>query len=108
MHHPPYAVWSIWQPCGWLYRIVFILVGGLIIYSVLFALVTIARLRSINSATSGPHLDLANNAVKALCRQWVGVRQATVAMFYVFGLVLFFVLENSGVVIGDGGSDYGE
>jgi hypothetical protein len=107
MYDPPYAVWSIWQPCGWLYRIVFILVGGLIVYSVSFAVVTVARLRSINSAKSDLQLDPAKNAVEALRRHWVGIRQATIAVFYVFGLVLFLVLQYVGVVIGDGGPGYG-
>jgi hypothetical protein len=102
MNDPPYAVWSIWQPCGWLYRILFIFVGGLIVYSVLSAVVTEARLRSINSTNSDPHLDFSKKAVEALRRHWVGIRQATFAMFYVFGLVLFLVLQYVGVVIGDG------
>ena len=83
------------------------LVGGLIVYSVVFAVVAVARLRSINSAKSDLHLDLAKKAVEALRRHWVGIRQATLAMFYVFGLVLFLVLQYVGVVVGDGGPGFG-
>ena len=107
MYDPPYAVWSIWWSCGWLHRVVLILVGGLIVYSVLSAFVTVARLRSINSTKSVLHLDLSKKDVEALRRHWVGIRQATFAMFYVFGLVLFLVLQYVGVVIGDGGPGYG-
>ena len=107
MYDPPYAVWSIWQPCGWLYRIVFILVGCLIIYSLYFALATIAQLRSINSAKSDVHLEMERKSVEVLRRHWVGIRQATIAVFSVFGLVLFLVLQYVGVVIGDGRPGYG-
>jgi hypothetical protein len=103
MYDPPYAVWSIWRSCGWLHRIVLILIGGLIVHSVLLDVVTVVRLRSINAAKSDLNLDLAKNAVQTLRQHWVGIRQATVAVFYVFGLVLFLVLQYVGVVIGDGG-----
>jgi hypothetical protein len=102
MYDPPYAVWSIWWSCGWLHRVVLILVGGLIVYSLLLAVVTVVRLRSINAAKSDLNFDLAKNTVQALRKHWVGIRQATVAMFYAFGLVLFLVLQYVGVVIGDG------
>ena len=102
MHHPPYAVWSIWRSCGWLYRIVLVLIGSLTVYSLLLAVVTVVRLRSI-SAKLNPNPDLTKNSVLALHRHWGHIRQATLVIFYFFGLVLFLALQYIGVIFGDGG-----
>jgi hypothetical protein len=100
MYDPPYAVWSIWQSCGWVERIVLILVGGLIIYSLLSAVLTIVRLRSLRVVGSAEGLDdPAKRSILTLQKDWVRIRQATAAMFYVFGLVLFLVLQ----IVGDMG-----
>ena len=102
MYDPPYAVWSIWRSCGWLYRIVLVLIDGLTVYSLLLSVVTFVRLRSVG-AKSGSNSDLTKNSVLALDRYWGHIRQATIAMFYVFGLVLFLALQYVGVIFGDGG-----
>ena len=101
MYDPPYAVWSIWQSCGWLERIVLILVGGLIIYSLLSAVRTVVRLRSLGAVGSAEGLDVAKNSTLSLQEHWVRIRQATAATFYVFGLVLFLVLQTVAMIIGD-------
>lgn len=99
MYDPPYAVWSIWQSCGWVERIVLILVGGLIIYSLRSAVLTIVRLSSLRVVGSAEGLDPAERSILTLQKHWVRIRQATAAMFYVFGLVLFLVLQ----IVGDMG-----
>ena len=103
MYDPPYAVWSIWQSCGWLERIVLILVGGLIIYSLRSAVLTVVRLRSLGAVGSAEGLDVAKNSILTLQKHWVCIRQATAAMFYVFGLVLFLVLQTVAMIVGDMG-----
>lgn len=103
MYDPPYAVWSIWRSCGWLYRIVLVLIGGLTVYSLPLSVVTIVRLRSISTPKSDPSLDLAKKSVQALHKHWANIRQATIAVFCIFGLVLFFALQYVGVTFGDGG-----
>jgi hypothetical protein len=102
MYDPPYAVWSIWQNCGWLERFVLVLLAGLIIYSLLAAIVTIVRIRSLETSRSSVSVDL-EGTLKGSQRHWHHIRQATDATFYLFGLVLFLVLENVGIVVGDGG-----
>lgn len=103
MYDPPYAVWSIWQRCGWLERFVLILVGGLVLYSLLSAVVTALRLRSLRAVESDGRSDLARKSILDLQRHWVRIQHATHAMFYLFGLVLFLVLQSVGVIIGDVG-----
>ena len=58
MFDPPYAVWSIWWSLGWLDRSVLILLGGLIIYSLLAATVTISRIRSLKISASAAKVNL--------------------------------------------------
>ena len=103
MYDPPYAVWSIWQSCGWLERIVLILVGGLIIYSLRSAVLTVVRLRSLRAVGSAEGLDVAKNSTLILQKHWVRIRKATVGMFYLFGLVLFLVLQTVAMIVGDMG-----
>jgi len=103
IYDPPYAVWSIWQSCGWLERIVLILVGGLIIYSLRSAVLTFVSLRSLRAVGAGG-LDVAKNSTLTLQKHWVRIRQATAAIFYVFGLVLFLVLQTVAMIVGDMGS----
>ena len=103
MYNPPYAVWSIWQSCGWLERIVLILVGGLIIYSLRSAVLTVVRLRSLRTVCSAEGLDVATNSTVTLQKHWVRIRQATAAVFYIFGLVLFLVLQTVATIVGDMG-----
>jgi len=103
MYDPPYAVWSIWQSCGWLERFVLILVGGLIVYSLLSAVVTVVRLRSRRAVGSDVSLDLAKKSILDLQKHWVRIQYATHAVFYLFGLVLFLVLQSVGRTIGDMG-----
>ena len=103
MYDPPYAVWSVWRNCGWLYRIVLVLIGGLTVYSFLLFVVTCARLRSISAAKADLSLDLAKNSVQALHKHWVNVRHATGAVFCIFGLVLFLALQNAVIIFGDVG-----
>src|SRR5580704_4814733 len=55
-------------------RIVLMLIGGLIAYSLVLAVVTVVRLRSINAAKSDLNRDLARNSAQALHKQWVGIR----------------------------------
>ena len=93
---PPYAVWSIWQSCGWVERIVLILIGGLIIYSLRLAVLTSVRLRAVGVVGAAERPDVAKNSILTLQRRWVHIRQATAATFYVFGLVLFLVLQIDG------------
>lgn len=93
---PPYAVWSIWQSCGWVERIVLILIGGLIIYSLRLAVLTSVRLRALKVVGAAERSDIANNSILTLQRRWVRIRQATAATFYVFGLVLFLALQIDG------------
>jgi hypothetical protein len=93
MYNPPYPVWSIWQNCGWLERFVLVLLGGLIIYSLCFALKTIAQLCTLKSLS---HIDI-------LRKRWTWIAQSTKALFYLFGFVLFFVLQYVGTTFGDGG-----
>ena len=104
IYDPPYAVWSIWQSCGWLERIVLILVGGLIIYSLRSAVLTFVRLRSLRAVGTAGALDVAKNSTLTLQKHWVRIRQATAAIFYVFGLVLFLVLQTVAMIVGDMGS----
>ena len=104
MYDPPYAVWSIWQSCGWFERIVLILVGVLIIYSLRSAVLTVVRLRSLRAVGSAEGLDVAKQSILTLQKHWVRIRQATAAMFYVFGLVLFLVLQTVAMIVGDMGS----
>jgi hypothetical protein len=96
--NPPYAVWSIWQSCGWIERIVLLLVGGLIIYSLRSAVLTVVRLRPLRVVGSAEHLDVAKHSILILQKRWVRIRQATAATFYVFGLVLFLVLQIDGIM----------
>jgi hypothetical protein len=103
MYDPPYAVWSIWQSCGWLERIVLILVGGLIIYSLRSAVLTFMRLRSLRAVDSVGGLDVAKTSTLILQKHWVRIGQVTAAMFYVFGLVLFLVLQTVAMIVGDMG-----
>lgn len=103
MYDPPYAVWSIWQSCGWLERIVLILVAGLILYSLRSAVLTFARLRSLRNVGSGGGFDVAKESTLSLQKHWGRIRQATAAMFYVFGLVLFLVLQAVAIIVGDTG-----
>ena len=103
MYDPPYAVWSIWQSCGWLERIVLILVGGLIIYSLRSAVLTFVRLRSLRAVGFAGGLDVVKESTLSLQKQWLRIRQATAAMFYVFGLVLFLVLQAVAIIVGDTG-----
>lgn len=93
---PPYAVWSIWQSCGWVERIVLILIGGLIIYSLRLAVLTSVRLRAVGVVGAAERPDVAKNSILTLQRRWVRIRQATAATFYVFGLVLFLALQIDG------------
>jgi hypothetical protein len=102
MYDPPYAVWSIWRNCGWLERFVLILLGGLIIYSLLAALVTTLRIHSLKMSRLPVSVDL-ESTHKAFQRHWNHIQQATDATFYLFGVVLFLVLQNVGMVLGDGG-----
>ena len=104
MYVPPYAVWSIWQSCGWLERIVLILVGALIIYSLRSAVLTVVRLRALRAVGVAEGLDVAKTSILNLQKRWVRIRQATAAMFYVFGLVLFLVLQAVAMIVGDMGS----
>jgi hypothetical protein len=103
MYDPPYAVWSILRSCGWLYRIVLVLVGGLTIYSLLFSVVTYVRLRSIRAAKSDPSLDPAKKSVQALRKHWVNIRHATGTVFCLFSLVLFLDLQYARIIFGDVG-----
>jgi len=104
MYDPPYAVWSIWLSCGWLERIVLILVGGLIIYSLLSAVFTVVSLRSIRALGSAEGLDAAKKSTVTLKKRWGRIRRATGAMFYLFGLVLFLVLQAVAITGGDKGT----
>jgi len=106
MYDPPYAVWSIWQSCGWLYRVVLILIGGLTVYSLPLSVVTLVRLRRISADKSDVSLDLSKKSVQALYKHWVNIRQATIAVFCIFGLVLFFALQYVGITFGDGKQDW--
>ena len=102
MYHPPYAVWSIWRDCGWLERFVLILLGCLILYSSFAAALTVLRIRSMKTSrlAVGPDIEA---ALKTLQRRWNHVQRATEATFYLFGFVLFLVLQSVGVTVGDGG-----
>ena len=105
MYDPPYAIWSIWRNCGWLERFVLTLLGGLIIYSLLAAIITIVRIRALKTSRPPVSVDL-ESTLKAFQRHWNHIRQATEATFYLFGLVLFLVLQNIGMVLGDGGPGF--
>jgi len=94
--NPPYAVWSIWQSCGWVERIVLLLVGGLIVYSLRSAVLTVVRLRALRAVGVAEGLDVAKTSILNLQKRWVRIRQATAATFCVFGLVLFLVLQIDG------------
>ena len=96
--NPPYAVWSIWQSCGWVERIVLLLVGGLIIYSLRSAVLTLVRLGALRPVGAAEGSDVAKNSILILQKRWARIRQATAATFYVFGLVLFLVLQIDGVM----------
>jgi len=102
MFDPPFAVWSIWRPLGWVDRSVLILLGGLIVYSLLAAIYTIVRIHSLETPRAPATVDL-DGSLKALQRHWSHIRQGTHAAFYLFGLALFLVLQNVGMVVGDGG-----
>ena len=102
MYDPHYAVWSVWRNCGWLERSVLILLGSLIIYSLFAAIITFVYVRSLKTSRSPLSVDL-ESTLNAFQRHWNQIRQATDALFYLFGLVLFLVLQNVGMVLGDGG-----
>ena len=103
MYDLPYAAWSIWQSCGWLERFVLILVGGLIIYSLLSAVATVVRLRSLRAVESDVRLGLAKKSILGLQKHWVRIQYASHAVFYLFGLALFLDLQSVGMIIGDVG-----
>lgn len=105
MYDPPYAVWSIWRSCGWLYRTVLVLIGGLTVYSLLLSVVTFVRLRSISATKSDVSLHLAKKSVQTFHKRWVNIQQATIAVFCIFGLVLFFALQYVGITFVDGGPE---
>jgi hypothetical protein len=102
MYDPPYAVWSLWRDCGWLEKLVLMLLGGLITYSLLAAIVTIVRIHSLKTPKPLVRAD-PESSLKALQRHWNHIGQATHAAFYLFGLVLFLVLQNVAMIPGDGG-----
>jgi hypothetical protein len=95
----PYGIWSVWRNCGWLEQFVLILLGGLIIYSLVAAILTVLRIRSLRASGLPLNADVAS-ALKAIQRHWNHIREATEATFYLFGLVLFLVLQYVGAIVG--------
>jgi hypothetical protein len=50
--------------------------------------------------------ELVRKSILALQKHWFHIQQATRTLFYMFGLVLFLILQNVGMTVGDGGPGY--
>lgn len=81
---------------------VLVLVGMLIIYLLLSAVVTIARLHFASTDDSDVSPEIAKASIQRIQKHWYRIGQATYAVFFLFGIVLFLVLQRVGVTIGDG------
>jgi hypothetical protein len=73
------------------------------VYSVISASVTLVRLKDARARNSEKNPDQIRNSVHDLQKRWRHIQQATHTLFYIFGVILFLILQNVGMNIGDGG-----
>ena len=97
---PPYPIWSIWPDLSLFERSFSLALGGLSIYFLFSATVTMARLRNTRTAlhkVDGPSIE---RTLAVIRRRSTRLQELTRAAFCLFGVVLFSGLQWSYVTIG--------
>jgi hypothetical protein len=95
MSNPQYGIWSIWPQLSVLYHLFFVILSAVSAYCLFSATMTVLRLRS--------H-DISAQQSAALHLRWANTGRLIGAMFWVFGVVFFWGLQDLPHYLGHGGS----
>ena len=92
---PPYGLWSIWRNISYLYRGIVLMLAAVSIYSAFSTLRSVRRLHAVWTLPNGRLSVIREVVASAIRSQW-NVRQLTITVFYLFGVVLFLGLQTVG------------
>lgn len=96
MSDPQYAIWSIWSQLSVLYHFFFLILSAVSAYGLFSATMTIVRLRSNDTSAQRSAM---------LYLHWANTDRLIGAMFWFFGVVFFWGLQDLPHYLGHGGSD---
>jgi hypothetical protein len=94
-----YPLWSIWKQISLLYRVVVLVLCGVVTYTTYSAIAIWLRLRAIKAQASNAE---AMKELPLLDRRCTNMRQILTAVFYFFGCIFFLNLPDAYRVVGDG------